>query len=56
MVMISVNKSYNKVRYPLKHRFTLVNDFSLGSLARDKHLIQAFPLVFTLQCLTGKAN
>ena len=41
MVMISVNKSYNKVRYPLKHRFTLVNDFSLGSLARDKHLILA---------------
>ena len=53
MVEISINKSYNKA---LKHRFTLVKDFSLGFLARDKHLIQAFPPVFALQYLTGKAD
>ena len=30
--------------------------FSLGSLAHGKHLVQALPPVFTLQCLTGKAD
>ena len=37
-------------------RFTLVNDFSVGSLACGKHLVQALPTVFALQCLTGKAD
>ena len=33
--------------------FTLIEDFCLGSLAHGKHLV---PLVFALQCLTGKAD
>ena len=36
--------------------FTLVNNFHLGSLARGKHLVQALPAVFALQCITGKAD
>ena len=28
----------------------------LGSLALGKHFIQAFPSVYTLQCLTGKVD
>ena len=28
----------------------------LGSLALDKHLIQALPSVYALQCLTGKVD
>ena len=41
---------------PYLSHFTLVNDFSLGSLAHGKHLIQALPSVFPLQCPTGKAD
>ena len=34
----------------------LVINFCLGSLACGKHLVQALSPMFTLQCLTGKAD
>ena len=39
-----------------QHLITLVNNFYLDSQAHGKHLVQALPPVFTLQCLTGKAD
>ena len=34
----------------------MLKDFHLGSLACGKHLVQALPSVFALQCLTGKVE
>ena len=41
--------------YPFLTR-TLANDFSVGSLVRGKHFVQAMPPVSALQYLTGKAD
>ena len=35
---------------------SLLSRFFLGSLALGKHLVQALPSVYALQCLTGKVD
>ena len=37
-------------------RYTSTIDFRLGSLAMGKHLVQALPSVYALQCQTGKED